>query len=548
MGLGIATFAQWRRGRGSAAGWAAATFGAIAAVSLAGRFLPQDPTQVDPWITKALVAILVLFPYLLFRFQATFRPPSRRLEVVAAALTGAIVLWTFLLPRFPSATEPRTPAFTAYVLALAVQWTVLFSVVSVRLWRAGRQQAAVPRRRMRLLALATIGMNLAIIVSAFQSSSEPNAVGVVSQSISLSSAALFFLGLAPPRTLRIAWRRREDEALRRATSALMGATRPTQVADQLIPHAASLVGARAAALVHSDGTLLGSYGYADTPDRPAIDAALQANDGAVGDFRVPLHSATLLVWGNPYTPFFGKEEVEELHALGSLADLALERCERFERERQFIANAAHELRTPLTTVFGLSMTMDAHRQEMNDAQMEDSIKALVRQSTRASTLIDQLLDLARIDSKVDQLEIQPVELRRAADASLSAAAPPADRTVRIAIDDGLVALGEPQALERIIVNLLTNAYHHGGHTIELGAHAAGDGVRLVVADDGPGVPLALIPDLFHPFTRAVDPERQGSGLGLAIARRLARALGGDIRYDPNHPHGARFIVSLRRPG
>jgi signal transduction histidine kinase len=105
---------------------------------------------------------------------------------------------------------------------------------------------------------------------------------------------------------------------------------------------------------------------------------------------------------------------------------------------------------------------------------------------------------------------------------------------------------DPAYLDEIVVNLVENADKYGAPPITVSAHQAGDVVELTVSDHGPGVPEDFVPRLFERYTRADDtPDHpRGSGLGLYLVDKLARACGGSVRYEPNHPHGARFIVTL----
>ena len=533
--LGGATFIRWRRRKAAPDAWASATFLSLATVALVGQIAgAQAGTALDPFVLKLLLAGLVLFPYLLLRFLASFGPLPRWLEWSAAALTAVVVGWSLALTQVPRPGTARPPGFQAYLSVLLAQWVFLFAVVGVRLWRAGRRQPVVARRRMRLLAAAAMGMSIAIVVSASRNNAEVTGVSLAIQGLSLGAAILFFLGLAPPRALRTAWRRREGVALRAAVSDLMRATTAEQVAERLVPHAASLVGARAAAMYDASGAPLGLHG--DVPEASA--------DGP-GSHRTSLGSGSLVVWTSPYTPFFGRDELQELDALASLAQLALERCELIEREREFISNAAHELRTPMTTVYGMAITLDEHR-EMDRDTRRQTVDALLRQSTRAKALIDDLLDLARIGGSPRPAERFPVEAGAAIRQALEAAPPPEGTTVRVDAEPGVTALADPEAIERILVNLLTNMYAHGGSNVGLEVRRDDRWVVIVAADDGPGVPPALAPALFEPFSRMPGAATTGSGLGLTICRSLARALGGDVTYEPDGASRARFVVRLER--
>jgi len=115
------------------------------------------------------------------------------------------------------------------------------------------------------------------------------------------------------------------------------------------------------------------------------------------------------------------------------------------------------------------------------------------------------------------------------------------------LDTGLCVLGDPDRLNRALVNLLANAYRHGGPSVTVRAERDGlDAIVVVVEDDGDGVPEHLLADLFEPFTRS-DRSR-GSGLGLAITRALVEQAGGSVAYRGSSDQGARFVMRFEECG
>ena len=337
VGLAGVCYIQWRRQGGGAAAWLAVTFGTLAGVVLTGLVLSASSTgESHQWVAKLLLGTLVLFPYLLFRFTAALDRTGRRTEGAVGALVGTVLAWTLLLPRFPTAGEPRSGWFSAYLAAFLLQWTIVSLVVAVKLWRAGRGQPTAARRRMRGLSLAATSLSLALVVSGIAPSTRPTPLALATQLLTLASALLFYLAFATPTLLRNAWRHPEQETLRRAMGDLKAVTRAEDVAACLLPHVMSMVGGRGAALVDESGKLIGSQGQ--TPGlqdgRIAADVAEARLPGLV---RLPLSVGTLLVWASPYAPLFGRQEFELLQALASLAELALERVRTAERDSELAA-------------------------------------------------------------------------------------------------------------------------------------------------------------------------------------------------------------------
>src|SRR5919112_1800745 len=163
--VGVAAVRQWIFRRDRASRWAAISFAALAPVVLAGLVVPEDPSGLfEGALQRAEVALLLLFPFLLYRFTRAFRPPALQLERFVNVMTIAMVGATFALPSFPQAGETRPWWFHLYLAGFLVHWSVLSVAVATRLWAAGRQQPGVSRRRMRMLAIAATALTSAIFL------------------------------------------------------------------------------------------------------------------------------------------------------------------------------------------------------------------------------------------------------------------------------------------------------------------------------------------------------------------------------------------------
>jgi signal transduction histidine kinase len=228
-----------------------------------------------------------------------------------------------------------------------------------------------------------------------------------------------------------------------------------------------------------------------------------------------------------------------------------------QRIRTFVGDAAHELRTPIA---GIRALAEAVVQQPADADPEDRQRMhllLVREAARAGRLVDDLLDLARIDAGL-QLRRTPTDLYDLAATQL-------DRMRMLHPDitfhltgASAAADADPERVTQILANLLTNACQamhdeHAGSTatrsVTVDIRAVGDLAEVSVADSGPGIPADDRERVFDRLVRldaARDHRADGSGLGLPIARGLARAHGGDLTCAapaPDHP-GAVFILHL----
>ncbi|MDT5323403.1 MAG: hypothetical protein QOF25_555 [Mycobacterium sp.] len=248
--------------------------------------------------------------------------------------------------------------------------------------------------------------------------------------------------------------------------------------------------------------------------------------------------------------------------LGRLAQTFNDLLERIaiaaDRQRRFVADAAHELRTPLATLRArLEIDLRHPPEGEGNAKIADTRQLSLQQVTRLAALVDDLLQLARLDAD-PRLHRRPIDLDDLVWETVREAreggAPHLDTTgispVRV--------LGDPVALHRVIRNLIRNAVRYADQTVTVrlfrdsppaGIHAsasAGGIAMLIIADDGPGIPLADRERVFERFVRLDEGRTRdagGTGLGLAIVADIVTAHGGRVRIDDNHP-GAKVWVEL----
>jgi signal transduction histidine kinase len=205
----------------------------------------------------------------------------------------------------------------------------------------------------------------------------------------------------------------------------------------------------------------------------------------------------------------------------------------------FVAIASHELRTPATAVYGIATTLRSRRDSLPPEQIEVLEETLWSQSDRLRRLIEQLLDLSRLDAHAVQIEPQMVDVERLLQEVVDSVAGEGN-DVRVETDSALVTEADPLVLDRIISNLVANALKYGEPPVVVSAVQSDRHLRIVVQDAGEGVPHDLVPRLFDRFQRG--EAAGGSGLGLAIAKTYAVAHGGDLLYDD--VGGARFEFVL----
>jgi len=214
-----------------------------------------------------------------------------------------------------------------------------------------------------------------------------------------------------------------------------------------------------------------------------------------------------------------------------------------EAQRRFVADASHELRTPLATIQGNAGLL-AHGPAVSDDVRRAAAADIAGESERMARLTDRLLTLARADSGLD-LKLAPVELRPlVAEVVRQAAAvhPGLEMTLEAS---ELTIDGDADALRQLLWILLDNAARFAKKTIAVSLHLNGGWARVMVADDGSGVPAAERERVFERFYKR-DAARTGSGagLGLAIARWIAEQHHGRIIAADGPQGGAGFFVDL----
>ncbi|MGV0853373.1 sensor histidine kinase [Mycolicibacterium phlei] len=219
------------------------------------------------------------------------------------------------------------------------------------------------------------------------------------------------------------------------------------------------------------------------------------------------------------------------------------------RIRQFVADASHELRTPLAAIRGYTELAQRRRDDLPE-DVAHAMNRVESEADRMTQLVEDMLLLARLDTG-RPLEREPVDLSRLILDSVSDAhiAGPDHRWAMDLPEEPVTVTGDEARLHQVLANLLANARIHtpAGTTVTTSLTETSDGaVVLTVADDGPGIPPWLQPEVFERFARGDSSRsrREGStGLGLAIVAAVVRAHGGSIELH-SAPGDTRFVVTL----
>jgi two-component system sensor histidine kinase MtrB len=251
-------------------------------------------------------------------------------------------------------------------------------------------------------------------------------------------------------------------------------------------------------------------------------------------------------------PEGGGDEFADLgHAFNRMAE-ALETSIGELRElegshRRFVADVSHELRTPLTALTTAADVLEAHRAGLDDAGSR-AARLLVRESHRLAALVEDLMEISRLDAGAAPMAWEPVDVVALVGAAVATRGWGAQVQMASTGAAGHTTVADPRRLDAIIANLVGNALEHGRPPVRLLVTATAEEVIVVVKDAGSGIAPDHLDRVFDRFYKA-DPARpggRGSGLGLAIARENARLHGGDLTVASPPGSGATFTLRLPR--
>ena len=218
----------------------------------------------------------------------------------------------------------------------------------------------------------------------------------------------------------------------------------------------------------------------------------------------------------------------------------------------FLSSTSHELRTPLNAVLGFTQLL-----QLSDLGQEDkdSVERILSAGRHLLALINELIDIARIESGELSLSVEPVRVKALVEETCQLMAPlAAERSITISSDcpDPAVAFyADRRRLAQVLVNLFSNAikYNHPGGTVSISCQADGpDQASVSVADTGPGISAANLERIFVPFERlgAEQTGIEGTGIGLPLARAFTEAMSGQLTAASTVGEGSSFTVTLPR--
>jgi len=323
--------------------------------------------------------------------------------------------------------------------------------------------------------------------------------------------------------------------------------------------------------------------FPDSPFRHIVEES-----GLRSQVAVPLRARDVvtgvLLVHSTATGQFDDEDRQLLSALADHASIAIENARLFEQVRrhaeelearvetrtrelqeanrqlqdasrhksEFLANMSHELRTPLNAIIGFTRLVMRRTKDVVPAKQYENLEKILVSSDHLLRLINDILDLSKIEAGRMEVSPVPVDLNQVVDSCLRTVEPLLKsewlRLVKTIPDDVPVLFTDQEKLKQILINLLSNAVKFTEEgSITVSAHHEGNAVSVAVSDTGIGIPSEALELIFEEF-RQVDSSSTrkygGTGLGLSISRHFARLLGGDVTVESTVGVGSTFTVTL----
>jgi signal transduction histidine kinase len=341
-------------------------------------------------------------------------------------------------------------------------------------------------------------------------------------------------------------------------------------------------------LLHSDGIVARVLDEGRPHIVAEVDAARIRRDAAERDeltdiivrleptsyMCVPLQArgtvlgALLLVATTRTHRRFGPDDVRNAEELARRAAVAVdnarlhqasvaarEQAEAGNRAKsQFLATMSHELRTPLNAIAGYAQLIDLGVRGPVTAEQHEDLGRITRAQRHLLSLINDILNLSRIEAGRIEYDVQPVRVAELLSAVTEVVAPQVTAKglgFDVAPADHMVVLADAEKARQVLLNLLGNAVKFTPSGGRVGVEIDGDASRVAirVRDTGPGIPADQLGRIFEPFVqldRSLSSRHEGTGLGLAISRDLARGMGGELTVTSEVGQGATFTFEVPR--
>ena len=566
-------------------------FAGLAFIVLESLITTSFGLATDPVVDDIVIGVLLAVPYLLLRLVDDFAPIRTWVKRAAEVGLVACVAAFALVP---------TPTPPPLILGIVIYFFAVSAYNATAFVRFAARSTGVTHRRMQAVAAGSFLLGATLLAVGFGGilPSASGAIDGIVQVLGLAAGLGFFAGFAPPTALLRAW---EEPELRRF---LERAARLPRLEDtgaivaELEDGAARTMGAgamiglwdqnaRVLRFANPHGVVPPEVGesafmvwrvfrqqralFVGDPQRanPANAAAYRQHDVAAmliapisaGDERL----GVLAVYTSQ-RPIFSESDLELVQLLADQAAVILEsrslideaaRVRAHEQATRlkddFLSAAAHDLKTPLTTLVAQAQFLERRAEQEPSAPADlGGIRRIVKEARRLSTLVTELLDASRLERGALVGEREPVDLVALA---REVAAREVYRSHRVTLEaDGpVVGQYDGRRIGQVIENLVENAVKYSPESSPVRVAVGRDNglARIAIADEGIGIPLEDLSQVFERFHRAsnVDDRRfAGMGLGLFICKGIVEQHGGRIWVESTLGTGTTFHVSLPLEG
>lgn len=250
---------------------------------------------------------------------------------------------------------------------------------------------------------------------------------------------------------------------------------------------------------------------------------------------------------------FTQDDVETLTILAAQAAIAIENARLFQQS-DLLSEVAHELRTPLTSICGYSKML-LLAEGIDQAKKLEFAETIHREAVRLGQMINDFLDLARLESGRTHMAQEPVNVTEVISETLAILQPQAAEqqiSISLQVPETLpTIIGDVARLKQVMVNLASNAvkYNHEGGRVDIEVKVGEDELNVAIRDTGRGIAEKDLPHIFERFYRVDDSEQQtkGTGLGLSIAKHIIEVHGGKISVQSVQGQGSTFTFTLPLP-
>ena len=600
--LFLATLVQWLRRRDPVSRDVMLTFSALGVlllVSLVSKLGGGTPPQV---VTLVGGTLFFLQPVFTLHLVSLIRRVPPRVFAAATALCLASGLPVIAVPVL--AGPNVIPAWTALVAIVVFALVELLAAAYFLVEARRRRGPGAARLALAAASTAAFGGALLVSTAAGASAAAKESLTLVGGLLALAAAIGYLVAFVPPRAIRRIWQ--ASTTVEYARALIVRSAEPVAAIWSGFADIASTTTGGAAAIVmgiHGGGAeIVATAGLPPEaltirPSRADLDSLLEATHdrpersrsqagpiprrlselagarfaSVVSLVESPDRPAALVVLSR-YRSLFPDSDLDLLATLGAQTAIVAERRailaeqeglghrleasvealrSASEAKSDFLASMSHELRTPLSAILGFSELMRQERKDGDSVTVPvDWVEHIHRGGEHLLTLINDVLDLAKVEAGRLDLRAEPFDLGGAIAESLNGLRPLAERKrLKLTASVGdITAVADRGRFRQMLYNLLSNSikYTPDGGSVRVEAAEADGEIRIAVVDSGVGISPEDLGAVFEEFRQVGDPrERQaGTGLGLALTRRLVEAHGGRIEVESQRGKGSRFTLVL----